>query len=483
MAEKDIEIIYNAEPTLVKLHASDAFWRVIRGPVRSGKSVGCCNEIFRRCYEQNSFNGIQKSRWAVVRNTYRELMDTTLKTWLDWYPERVFGAFNKNEMTHYLKYGDIEAEIMFRALDIPDDVKKLLSLELTGAWVNEGREVPKAIVDVLGDRVGQYPSKREGGTNYAGVLLDTNSPDTDHWIYRLSEEDRPEYWEFFTQPGALIEVDGNFVSNPLAENIHNLNEGAEYYLKRLSGKSKDYIRVYYCNEYGYVQEGRPVHQSYVDSTHCSADILRPTPGILLDIGLDFGLTPAATIGQKQLNGQWLILDEIVTERMGMVNFCKLLKPILASEYRGFKFHIWGDPAGSQEAQTDERSPFDIMLANGIPAEPAYHNNDPIIRREALDSPLNRMIDGKPGVLISPKCKTLRKALMGGYCFKRIKVSGDERFKDKPDKNKYSHVAESCEYMMLGAGEGAAVIEIAPQKDIEPPPRLHTPSGHAQGWML
>ena len=189
---KDFIIKYQAEPTLAKIHASNDFWRFVIGPVRSGKSVGMCNEVFRRISLQHpGQDGIRRSRVPVVRNTYRELSDTTMKTWFDWFPERIFGQFNKNEMTHYVKFNDIEAEIMFRALDVPDDVKKLLSLEASFAWVNEGREVPKGIVDVLGDRVGQYPSKRDGGCSYAGVLLDTNPPDTDHWIYKLAEEDRP----------------------------------------------------------------------------------------------------------------------------------------------------------------------------------------------------------------------------------------------------------------------------------------------------
>ena len=282
----------------------------------------------------------------------------------------------------------------------------------------------------------------------------------------------------------MIEVDGDYISNPLAENVHNLNEGADYYLKRLAGKKKDHIRVYYCNEYGYVQEGRPVHEDYVDATHCAKSDILPTPGLPITIGIDFGLTPAAVFGQKQVDGRWLLFDELVSKRMGIKNFCKALKPILNGEYKNFEVdHIWCDPAGSQEAQTDEQTPFDIMKAEGIPGEPAYHNNDPIIRRESLDAPLGRLIDGKPGLLISPKCKTLRKGLMGGYCFKRMQLSGEARFADKPVKNKYSHVTESAEYMLVGSGEGNQLIEIAPDKNLEPAPRMNTQQGNAQGWML
>lgn len=63
-----------------------------------------------------------------------------------WLPEYVFGQFNRRTMTHTIQFNDIYLEVMFRALDRADDVAKLLSLELTGAWVNEAKEVPKAII-------------------------------------------------------------------------------------------------------------------------------------------------------------------------------------------------------------------------------------------------------------------------------------------------------------------------------------------------
>jgi hypothetical protein len=51
----------------------------------------------------------------------------------------------------------------------------------------------------------------------------------------------------------------------------------------------------------------------------------------------------------------------------------------------------------------------------------------------------------------------RKALAGGYKYKRMAVAGQERFQDKPDKGRYSHVADSLQYLMVGAGEGSKVI--------------------------
>jgi hypothetical protein len=68
-------------------------------------------------------------------------------------------------------------------------------------------------------------------------------------------------------------------------------------------------------------------------------------------------------------------------------------------------------------------------------------------------PMNRLIDGRPGLLVSKDCNRLRKSLSGGYHFKRLAIgSGQERFRDAPSKNEHSHVGDAYGYLMLGGGE-------------------------------
>lgn len=454
MADSANIMTYSPEPTLYQFHKSSAFYRGIMGPVGSGKSTACCVEILARSRLQApGGDGIARTRWLIARNTYPELMDTTFKTWMHWTPERYFGKFNQSTKTHHVKFEEngkkIEAEILFRPLDTLDDIGRVLSLELTGAWINEAREVPKGLVDALGDRVGRYPSKDSGGCTYRGIILDTNPPDEDHWWYGLSEETRPKNWRFFKQPGGLIERDGKFYHNPKAENLAHLDPG--YYTSRVEGKSKAHVRVYYCAQYGFAINGKPVIPEYVDALHCFPDEIKPVSGLPIYIGIDFGLTPAAVFLQRLVSGRWQAIDEVVTEDMGATRFAELLRGKMNREYPGFLFDAWGDPAGEQRSQVDERTPFLILNAAGIQAR-ACSTNDFTIRREAIARPLSRIIDGVPGLVISPKCKRLRKGLAGGYCYKRMAVSGDEKFRDMPDKNMHSHVVEACGYGLLGGGE-------------------------------
>ena len=127
----------------------------------------------------------------------------------------------------------------------------------------------------------------------------------------------------------------------------------------------------------------------------------------------------------------------------------------------------GDPAGVQRAQTDERTPYQVLMAGGITARPA-RSNDFMLRRDAVGNALSRLVDGRPGYMLSPTCQRLRKAMAGGYCFKRLQVAGD-RFRDVPDKDAHSHVAESGQYALLEMGENPRAIRMveAPNKTIIP----------------
>lgn len=445
-------IDYVASGTMTRFHTSDKFVRALMGPIGSGKSVACCIEMLIKSFAQlPNQQGVRKTRWVIVRNTYRELIDTTMQTFFDWFPKHRGVYLNKDmKFTIKIPMPDktlTQVEFLFRALDKPDDIKKLLSLEVTGGWINEAREIPKQIMDMLIGRLGRYPNKREGGASWYGLIMDTNPPDSDHWWYKLFEIDAPKTYALFKQPG------GN---SKEAENIENLPKG--YYTNMQEGKDKEWINVYVNGLYGFVQDGKPVFPEYKDDVHSTDEAINIPDNALIYVGIDFGLTPAAVFGFKSASGRWIIFDELVTEDMGAKNFGRLLNEKIRHEYPDFDFEIYADPAGDQRAQTDETTPFMILQAEGINAWPTY-TNDFIIRREAVAAPLSRMdFAGNTGFVIGPKAFMIRKAMAGGYKYKRMAVSGQAKFMDKPDKGRYSHVADALQYLMVGAGEGGALIE-------------------------
>jgi hypothetical protein len=459
--------------TLKAFLKDDSFFRGLRGPVGSGKSVGCCIEIMRRALQQElTPDGKRKSRWAVIRNTNPQLKTTTIKTWLDWFPEEDWGRFHWSvPFTHMIKKGELELEVVFLALDRPEDVKKLLSLELTGVWINEAREIPKSIVDACTMRVGRYPSMREGGPSWYGVIADTNPPDVDHWWSIMSGEAmlpdymskqeskmlvRPDNWQFWNQSPAMLEtrddkkvIDG-YKMNPLVENQKHLTKN--YYSNIIRGKTKSWIDVYVLNKLGEVSDDKPVYESFRYDLHVAKGDLIPVTGSPIYVGLDFGLTPACVFAQR-VRGRWIVLDELVAEDMGIVRFGELMKQHMA-QWHPREFVIFGDPAGDQRVQTDETTPFQILRSKGLFARPAP-SNDVIIRLESVTSVLTRLTDGETGIIIDPKCKNLIRGFAGGYHYRRMQVSG-ERYDERPNKNRFSHIHDAFQYLLLGAGEGRSL---------------------------
>ena len=474
------EFNYKAPGKVVKEFLKDnSFFRGLRGPVGSGKSVSCCVEVFRRALKQEpSPDGKRKSRWAVIRNTNPQLKTTTIKTWLDWFPETTFGNFAYSvPFTHKIHFHDVELEVIFLALDRPEDVKKLLSLELTGVWINEAREIPKSIVDACTMRVGRFPAIKDGGPTWYGVIADTNAPDEDHWWSimsgevpapdHMSEEEslmllKPDNWKFFVQPQGMLEIKENdkikaYELNKDAENIQNVTP--EYYSNIIRGKSKSWIDVYVLNRLGTIEDGKVVYPSFREDVHIADEDI-PFAPVTVYIGLDFGLTPSAVFGQKLPDGRWILLHELVCFDIGTVKFGELLKHEIIKHCSQNDLKIFGDPAGDFRAQTDETTPFQILRQQGIQAFPAP-SNDVGLRIESVEVSLNRMVDGKPGFLMNRSCNQLRKGFLGGYHYRRIQTAG-ERYDDRPNKNKYSHVHDALQYLMLGAGEGRS-LTVGPAK--------------------
>jgi len=438
--------------------ASDSKMRVLMGPVGSGKSVASCFEVIRRASQQApNKQGIRKSRVAIVRETARQLQDTTIKTFLDWFPTGVCGNFMRTTKTFFFKVGDVECEVMFRALDDADDVANLNSLELTFAWFNECRDIHPDIMDAMSKRIGRFPSAKDGGPSWFGMWGDTNPPTMDTWWYYQMEgldskdgvSPNDNGWQVFKQPSGR---------SPHAENIENLPEG--YY--DTQGRSDEYIRVYVDGEYGLSSAGQPVYKYFRPDYHIAGQTLRPViNGVRpIVIGMDLGLTPAAVIGQQDPRGRTLILDEAVSFDMGIQRFVRtILKPLIFERFSGAPVMIICDPAGIQRAQTDERSAVDIIKAEGLRVMPAK-TNSVSARLSSVDDYLMRQVDGDAAFLLDPKCTWLKAAMMGGYRFH--KKNGNI------EKNKHSHVAEALQYLMLHinhASDAAYTLQKRPVKRV------------------
>ena len=456
-----INIISKAQGPTLAAYKED--WNdivLIMGPVGSGKTTASCEKVFAAmCAQEANAEGVRPTRWLAVRNTTVDLKATTIKDWMEVYGD--LGHYTgSSPTTHALKFlledgTRVESELIFVGLDNDDDIKKLKGTQLTGVWLNEISELEKSVFDWADGRHGRYPSRKQGvRPTWHGMLGDYNAVDDEHWLYKLAEEEKPEGWSFYRQPGGVIKQSGQYVPNPNAENLHNLP--TNYYTNLMRGKKPDWIKVVLANEYGVLMDGEPVHPEYTDSIHCipSYEVRKDMP---ITLGADFGRTPAVSFMQPRPDSGWVIFDEFCGKGMSAEVFAPELKRYIDKTYPDYLFKVGGgDPAGTSGGEATELTPFIVLQSNGINIVPAG-TNDPVRRRAALSDPLTRLtMTGQPALLVTANCKMLRKGLAGGFCYKRIKVSG-EKYAEQPDKNKYSHICEAAEYGLLMEGEGSEAI--------------------------
>lgn len=450
-----MQVQFKAPPTIERFMRSEARRRIIAGPVGSGKSSGSVVEIARRAMQQrpDPRDGKRRTRFAVIRNTAKELKDTTIKTFFDWFPPGVAGSWGETAMTFKLMVGDVECEVLFRPLDTPDDVKRLLSLELTGGYINECREIPKEIAEGLDSRIGRYPSVRNGGCTWRGLWGDTNFPEEESYWYRVMEgldletgdplpSDESNGWDVFIQPGAR---------SAEAENIDHLDPG--YYENIIAGKSEEWIAVYIDCRYGRSKGGKPVFSLFNRDLHVAKKMLVPNRHIKMILGADAGLTPAVVFLQRTLRGQLLAIDEEYHMNCGAVRFIdQHLKPHITREgFTGLDMVVAGDPAMTQRSQSDEKMVKQVYKDKGFkiwtPASNALAG-----RVTAVDNYLAGITEDGPAFQVSPKCRHLIRALEGGY---RYAMRRDGRVNDEPEKNEWSHIAEALQYGAMYHGEPAA----------------------------
>ncbi len=361
-------------------------------------------------------------------------------------------------ITHKIKTDEIDAEVLFLALENENDAKKLLSLELTGAWINEAKEIPKEILEALVGRLGRYPSEDMGGPSWWGAIMDTNPPDDQSWWYKFAEEKTPDGFEFFTQPSGL---------SLEAENKDHLPD--KYYERMVAVNREEWVNVFVHGNYGFITAGKPVYPMFRDMVHISQDVV-PNETLPLFIGVDFGLTPCAIIGQKLVDGRWVLIDELLTDNMGVTRFSELLKSYISTNYTNFKVqHVWGDPAGV--SKIDDLTAFEILEnVTGWDCSPA-ETNEISTRLEVVITTLNRMVDGRPGIVASTKCKTWRKGMNGAYHYTLSKSGNGAVTSETPKKDQWSHIQDATQYLLMGGGGVDVMLnrsKTKPMKAIHPP---------------
>lgn len=458
---------------------------IIQGPIGSGTSSCGCLKIWRMaCDQEPDMDGVRRTRWIITRDTYKELRETTVRTWLEWFPEDSWGTFIRSEpMFHKLiepadggprphPSGDgtfVDCEVIFVAIPDASVAEEILaSYEITGFFRNEGQFCEKEVIDELLSRCSRYPSMKNGpGATWFGGFIDMNAPVEGHWVPymrgdiplppEMTDDERrafvkPDDWTFYVQPPGLIEktVDGRpvYEENPKAENQKNLKET---YLQKIQGKNKEWIDRRVLNKVGLYMDGKAVYPTFSEVDHVLPEDVDANNYSPIIIGLDFGRDPAAAFLQQD-RGKWIELSELIGDNESAERFAPRVKNHLMQYYPGLTYEFWGDPRGGDGNQANEETAFDVFQRLGMMVMKATEDNSPELRRSTVESVLER----RNGFGINPKCLVSKRGFAGGYHYRKIKgLAG--MYSPKPVKNSYSHIVEAVENALIGGGEGYSVV--------------------------
>jgi hypothetical protein len=452
---------YRASPTVQAFMDSRAFIKGLMGPVGGGKSTGNMMELlFERALKQNAHNNVRRTKFAIVRNTSAQLKQTVkplLDEWFVTMPSeaqgRALGQWRLTdgvfEVEMPLPDGTLlHTEFFLLAADTPDDVRRLLSLQLSAAWVEEAREIDSEVFKGLLGRVGRFPSRVAGGVTYPGVIFSTNAPMLNTFWHDMIVNP-PANAEIFVQPAAVIEVDGEDVINPDAENLEFLIEG--YYDNLLAANTEAWVDVYLKNKFGVGNAGQAVYkETFKRKFHVASAPLRALPhsSFPLVVGMDNGLQAAAAVMQADARGRVNMLSESFVPKdttMGVETFLDtILIPHLLAKYRGvprdaFTFVL--DPACYQRSQVNEMTIAQAVAKRGYKAVRAI-TNDPERRQMAMEGLLNRAFDGGPGFVVDPSCTHFIDGMEWGF---RYKKAPEGQVSTTRDKTHHSHLCEAGEY--------------------------------------
>jgi hypothetical protein len=489
-----IEIKYTAPPTVAAFMQSQAFFRLIAGPVGSGKTTGAILELLRRaCEQERSKDGLRHTRFAIVRQTLKQLKDTVLKDIEEWL--RGIVDYKVSDQTVYINFGDVRSEWLLIPLDDPEDQRRLLSMQLTGAWLSEAIEMSTEIIAPLLGRCGRYPTpgqKPEGipqerWPTWFGAIADTNMPNEGDAWHKIMAVDTPMDMKVFIQPGGL---------QPDAENVENLPGGRVYYERLARNHSAAWVKRYVHAQYGVDPSGSAVFKdtfkrgfhsvrlSAQDRQQGQQYALEPVYGYPLIVLQDFGRNPCSLICQADHKGRGLVLQELIAEDTGLqLHVQTALKPALQqARYVGRPVYVVGDPAGRAKSSNFEETSFDLLKEEGFRAFPAPTNNlDKRLR--SVEAQFLQQRDGGAALLIDEdQCPMLVQALNGQYRFQRRK---DGQLQPTPVKNHpWSDVADCLQYFCLVLHHGmqdyiANRLRASPL--VADPQRRARPQISSAGW--
>jgi hypothetical protein len=463
----------------------------ITGPAGSGKTVGSIFKAIRLTIGVMPVctDGVIRVRGTVLRDNYRALYRTTLRSWFTFFPPdwagSTFTGGQDRPAQHILKLSTVrngrevpvELTVDFFAVGDVAIEELLKGYETSWIWANEADLLHPRVVPFSYSRTGRYPPREllpPGTVRPRVVICDFNPTPPKHPLWLacktgsfqtaergvgdnggppLDDDGVAASVNFFQQPSGLSPQAENRAGKTLAE-----------YEEDARTLTEEDVRRFVHGLPGYASDGKPVYaREFKSRIHVAAGpipVLRNRPVL---IGFDQGMTPAALIAQEDTFGQLRILREVfLGHGVGASRFIDAMRAELHGRFRGLPPGTWGsDPSGfygadKQRGELTWSEMVGVGLGHNIMPAPT---NEVGARIEAVRAPLRLMLEAdKPAILIDPEgCPLLIEGFEAEYKFRK---KPDHTYEAEPLKNDYANLHDALQYLILTHRGRQAVIDAA-----------------------
>jgi hypothetical protein len=453
---------YIASPTIAKFIRSDKFYALCCGARGSGKSTaGLMRTIIRANQLPPQYHPL---RWAVVRDTRKNIGLTVARTIRKWCPEPYAKWRGKPEEPEscviYIK-GKPLVHFDFFGVNSPGDHDRFQSYEASGGiWLEEPCPLAtntEFVASGIAESVlASAQTSVRGGPN-PSIQITMNPPSADHWTAQL-----------FHLPGFEAAGDDEMEMPPEAiEQRKRIRESADVFMvppsecaaeKETPGYTErnrqillatgrtDLLARLVDGRIGYAQVGERVTPEF-SSMHI-VNGLTIIPRVPIILAFDFGLNATCIAAQITPQGYLHILRAWTRENAGMKQLLTTdVQPWLAQQ----PVESWwycGGPEAREREQSDSEETALRMIVNTLGN--ASYRAGPVswsARRDALRDALTRTPGGLTWIRVSQQgAALLIRALDGGWHYPTDSM-GHIRNNGQPDKrSKWDHLGDAFSHL-------------------------------------
>ncbi len=372
------------------------------------------------------------AHWAIIRDTWENLRDTTLKEFLKWFPDGVAGDFVKNTKTWTWKCEGMRGDVVFIGMDVQQDATKLQSRELAGFCIDE--PAPAAVQGGVSEFIFDTAMTRlrQPGMKWYGAKLAENNPDESHWTHRR-----------FVAPGyngdSKVEIPKmqthgfSFFQTARPENLDNLPPGYYENMKLRYDRAgrPDLAARFAEGEFGFQQPGEPVTPEFNRRIHVKSSL--PVLDAPVVLCWDFGHNPTCLISQISPMSNWLFPEAWVGEGIGTLELIRdVIAGRLEDRFKGLPLSHTGDPAGGQRSDASIEISAVKVIKDQLGGRWRPGPKDWHARRDPAKRVLGLLRNGTGLVQIDEElAKPLWHALRGGWHYQ---IHSTGLVSDKPKKD-------------------------------------------------